>query len=751
MKKKMIGKMIKSKAIAKLISLGMASALCLSFLGGCSDVGEVSVRTQESSHDQSGTQSSQDPLSGDAVLTNIAARQMIKTDYAKTEKAYVPSVAAYQVKADLSNVKDINRYYLSNEEKQLLAANNFFVRESQYNEFFNIYEGNRYGKFPNFVTTDSMMHTYHLYFAMLQENTERKYLMGSVKTLTERMMELSGRQLEKLQGTQWESAAWHNYAYFCVAARLMGVIGNNPAAVNQIVEEELSKIYAARDVDTCGITDALEDYTQYKPRGYYDGDEQLEKYFRTMMWYGRMNFTQTSEESNRCALLMALNLKDATCFNAWDAVYEVTSFFVGESDDLGFYEYLPCIDDAYGVDASLEKIVSDQAGWNAYLEGIKKLRAPEINSMVFPDDEGETDKTEAAKGFRFMGQRFTMDAAVFTQLCYSKVKEAEDGSKRMLPDGLDVPAAMGSDLALDLLKQKGVTAYPNYLENLEKVRKKVRESDEYWSSSLYGGWLHTLAPLLEKKGAGYPSFMTNEEWQKKSLEGYLGSWTELKHDTILYAKQMMAEMGGDDIEDYDDRGYVEPEPELYGRLSALTSATSEGLTRFGVISDEDKEGLSLLGSLSDKLQTISIKELQNEPLTDEEFELIRGYGGTIEHLWADTIKNKTNKEYWDSAEFPMALVADVATDPNGSCLQVAIGGASVVYVAFPLDGEIHLGMGGVFNYYQFAQPISDRLTDKEWRIMMGMQLDDNDEYHVDRSITVQDCARSYRHSWYYGY
>ena len=50
--------------------------------------------------------------------------------------------------------------------------------------------------------------------------------------------------------------------------------------------------------------------------------------------------------------------------------------------------------------------------------------------------------------------------------------------------------------------------------------------------------------------------MTNDEWQKKSLESYLGSYTELKHDTVLYAKQVMAEMGGGDDTVYDDRGYV---------------------------------------------------------------------------------------------------------------------------------------------------------------------------------------------------
>ena len=38
-----------------------------------------------------------------------------------------------------------------------------------------------------------------------------------------------------------------------------------------------------------------EDYTQYIPRSYYAGNAKLERYFRTMMWYGRINFAQKYE------------------------------------------------------------------------------------------------------------------------------------------------------------------------------------------------------------------------------------------------------------------------------------------------------------------------------------------------------------------------------------------------------------------------------------------------------------------------
>lgn len=686
-----------------------------------------------------------DPTTG--IPSGRLASVAFNVDYHDAELKYSPSVAPYQAKADLSNVKDADRYYFYPNMLEKLVANNFVVTEGQSAEFFDIYESNRYGQVPNFITSDSMMHTYHLYFAMLQKKVEKQALCDAVEKMSSMMLENSKKQYEALKGSEWEEAAKLNVAYFGIATSLLGLDDQVPDYASYVVNEELRKIMDATAIGKSLITDTLEDYSQYKPRGYYDGDAQLEKYFRAMMLYGRLNYVQDSELMNRCALLITMAMKeDEACRTQWGNVYSVTAFFVGQSDDLGYFEYLTVIDKAYGKDAAVKDLIGNKAAFENYVDGILDLRIPEINSVVFEDDEGATDKRLESKGFRFMGQRFTLDAAAFTQLTYSRIKEANDGSKRMLPDGLDVPAAMGSNLALKILIEEGNDKYPNYLENMEKVRGKVKDADEYWSSSLYGGWLYTLMPLLSERREGYPSFMTNENWQKKSLEGYLASWTELKHDTILYAKQIMAEMGGDDDYIYDDRGYVEPQPELYSRLYALTKSTMEGLEKMGYLGKDEKNGLERLGELAIRLRDISVKELQNERLTDDDYELIRDYGGSLEHLWYETVKDEVNNGYADAAEFPMALIADVATDPNGTCLEEAIGGAARIYVIFPIDGELHIGIGGVFNYYQFEQPISNRMTDKEWRIKLGLQMDDDDRYRPE-SVKGPAWTDSYRNYW----
>jgi len=73
---------------------------------------------------------------------------------------------------------------------------------------------------------------------------------------------------------------------------------------------------------------------------------------------------------------------------------------------------------------------------------------------------------------------------------------------------------------------------------------------------------------------------------------------------------------------------------------------------------------------------------------------------------------------------PAALVTDIASNSDtGTCLEVATGKVSTMYVVFPIDGELHVGIGAVSSYYQFEQPMANRLTDSQWRTMLGISAD----------------------------
>lgn len=726
----------------------VALLVTAAMLTGCGavqnqDVVSEQTKTQEETQTES-VEEIQSKADTATEYSVIGQRPRLISTTADSSENISPAADSYTLEKDLSNVDNLWQFYLDDKMTELLAKNGFVVREEAGREFFDLYERNRYNMIPNFVTVDSLMHTYHVYFAYLLKNIEKEYLADQVRQLGIKMLEDSKEQYVQLKGSEWESAVVRNVAFFTVGAKLLDDTVQIEDYVSDIVESELSRIETAQGIMISGITDDEEDYSQYKPRGYYEGDSDLEAYFKAMMWYGRMHFKQEKEDLDRSALLITKALdSDSEAYELWQSVYSVTSFFAGASDDNGVCEYAPLIRAAYGENAKVTDLIGNGDAFLDYRTNTAALPVPQTNSI--PIEDGEEN---VIPGFRFMGQRFSIDAMVMQKLIYSNVQSNSAGEKRMLPDVLDVPAALGSDVALNLLKENGVEDYPGYMENMEKLRGGINEADDsLWNASLYASWIQTLRPLLEKKGEGYPMFMQNEEWAKKNLECFAGSYTELKHDTVLYSKQVMAEMGGGMEEEPDDRGYVEPEPVVYERFASLAEQTAQGLKKYQMLSDADENNLVKFEELALRLQTISNKELQNETLTDEEYDLIRTYGGNIEHFWYDAMRANANYDNIFSEEYPAALVVDIATDPNGSVLEAATGDPSQIIVAVQVDGKIKLASGSVYTFYQFEQPLNDRLTDTQWRVMMGIEANDDMEYQKTTDIKQPAWTDSYRYHY----
>ncbi len=629
------------------------------------------------------------------------------------------SVPDYSLEEDFSNV--LNRELcerLPYEIQEDLKKNYFAVGTGSGYEFFEVYENNTYNYVPSFITVDSLLHTFHLYYAYLQKNIEKQFLLDALCSMSEKLLDESMAQYNTLKGTAFEEAAQRNIDYFTLAVVLSG----GDAVLSDTASAELAMINDASALGTSVLfsteeTDYTQDYSQFKPRGYYTENEDLESYFRTMMWYGQMNFTQRDAELDRSAMLAALAIHNAG-LQEWETIYKVTAFLAGESDDNGYYEYYPVITAVYGETPDLSEIGQSEEQFETYHSMTAELGTPQINSMVIGDEDAEPDRNSAVTGFRIMGQRFSVDAAILQKLVYRDVAENAAGNRRMLPDALDVPAALGSKEALKILNAStDVSEYPDYEVNLQEIQESVAAAgDELWASSVSSAWLNTLRPLLNEERTGYPMFMKNTAWTHKNLITFLGNYTELKHDTVLYAKQTMAEMGADGIIPVDDRGYVEPEPEVFARLKALAEATVNGLDQNGMISEEDKDYMGILAELTGKLQIISEKELRNELPSDEEFDLIRAYGGTLEHLWLRTVMTEGHDDKYLTMDYPAALITDIATDPNQErCLEIACGNPDTIYVLVNFDGAIRLAKGSVYEFYQIEQPLSDRLTDEEWR------------------------------------
>jgi hypothetical protein len=302
---------------------------------------------------------------------------------------------------------------------------------------------------------------------------------------------------------------------------------------------------------------------------------------------------------------------------------------------------------------------------------------------------------------------------------------ADGGPIRGFPRGLDVMALLGSRRARDLLHELGDDAYEggpkalsyeDALTALHKEYAKLQDAD--WNRNLYWSWLHALKPLLAEHGRGYQSFMTTPAYRTKSLTTALASWAQLRHDTILYAKQsytMLREASAHVDPEKPVEGYVEPLPEFYARLLALARMTNRGLSEMKVLDERAKARLDAFEKLLERLLAISEKELANEELTETDYAFIRNFGENLE-----SVAVPPDPATGQSQSMKTTLVADVHTDQNTQqVLEEGTGYVDLgVFVYRQPDGRLVLGAGPILSYHEFKHPMKDRLTDEKWRDLL---------------------------------
>jgi hypothetical protein len=644
------------------------------------------------------------------------------------------SFTGYDLPVDLSTVPGLGDFELSEEQLALLAENGFVVDvpgPEEYREFYQIYEDYRYLLEPHFVTTDAVLHVYHLLFDKILRDLEVQHFIPTLESLTTAMLEASQQQLQSLSGTSLEEPARRNEAFFAVAARLLAIDAPTPPEVADLVDAELALIADASGPGESPIwfRDDLppdlvlrEDYSQYIPRGHYTRSEALERYFRTMMWYGRMTYRLNDGFETQRALLVTRALRTAvaadgtSALDLWQRIYEPTTFLVGKADDLSYFEYGALADTVFGAEAPLESY-GDPALLSAFLTAAAELPPPQINSMwvwIWQDQETVT------KGFRFMGQRFTIDAYVFQQMIWRRVGTIDN--PRGLPTALDFFAALGSDDALGILEDLGHREYANFDAQMERVRGELGSLEiDSWTQNVYWAWLYTLQPLIGGHDERFPEFMRTEAWRLRDLNAALGSYTELKHDTILYAKQVMAELGGGPVEVA--HGYVEPNPEAFARMMALAEMTRDGLAARELLTDNTSGSLANLIDLLSFLRVTAEAELAGETLTEDDYLRIQYIGGELEALTlAASDCEEEGPACRDLQDQQAALVADIATglspEVEGlAVLEEGVGRPARIFVVLP-DSPRRLAVGAAFTYYEFVVPASDRMTDESWQAML---------------------------------
>ncbi|GHT00707.1 hypothetical protein AGMMS50276_27180 [Synergistales bacterium] len=576
----------------------------------------------------------------------------------------------------------------------------------------------------DFVTVDLFLHATHLIFDRMLQKFERTFFAPTL----EKSMATALAELEKVKSGL--DAATYETARDMFSVPLALLKKDASLKLSERALAEVKKILSAQGLSESEIGGAMTDYTQYLPRGHYTLTPELERYFRAMTFLGTCGLELFEADGNprlenvRVATLVTLVLDNLG--GTWRSFEEPIEFLIGNPDDGGLKAYRDIVKKNIG---NIEGL-GDEVKLGQLAAAVKTaVPSPRIRDRATGNISKEEEDATRRPEFRISGKRFTFDAYVLNQLTSPRVGTNE--TPRNLPEGTDAMAVLGSRAADEIAgRNEGVLHYADNLKALKEEAVKFFASE----GAFYTLWLDALRSFFRDSGSKQ-FFYNSAPWQWKKLLTASAAWAEMKHDTLLYAKQGGAEMGGLDLTAGKfappaPRGYVEPDPQAFGVIIAALDRLSEFIEKFSMEADSEPEYIGKIQQFRElcaTAKTIAEKQVAEAPLTLEDYESIK----TIARSFGAQLLLPGGWEIeWDKwEELRMALVADAATDfVAGRALYVAIGTPRKIYV-YVNDkmGGPRIARGYVYSYYEFARSLEEgRLTDEEWRTIVYDEARDDE-------------------------
>lgn len=626
----------------------------------------------------------------------------------------------------------------SADEEKLLRAHGFSISTSKTFPTFTYGYATLYAEhLPLYVSADSLLHAVHKSYDKILADLEAAVLKSEVSS----MLDATRGRLGSAPPA-WTSKELRADLDLFLAVGLAlltekdvaPVAGADPKLVASLVEsatraegmKKISLFGAPREVD----------FSQMKPRGHYERPD-LASYFRAMMWFGRTDFRLTEvgkagEVLNRRQVDAAMALAElipAEARKSFERVDRVIGLFVGEHDSMTLPEI-----EAFSKDLGGRAAIGAMSDGDLQKKLVESGRGTaRIASQLLEGGTGEV-KT-LPRIFQLFGQRYTVDSHVFSNVTYDRA----GGGKipRMMPSPLDAAfAAFKNDQAASLLAPE-LKRHP-YAPDLAATRVLVDEhGPAYWDGSLYTRWvsmLRALSPsreeLQDPKKAGLPAVATTEAWGRRVLGTQLASWAELRHDTLLYAKQSYTGMAACEFPD----AYVDPYPAFFAALASYAEMGEKTITSLGTSLPSASGQLSralehfkLLHRVAKTLGGMAEKERAGQPFTAEQMAFIND-AVTLKKENAGCVTITTSKGWYpslivgDPLEFD-PTIADVHTQPTdaggtvvGRVLHVATEKPRRMVVLADTCKGPRAYVGLVSAYAEKTTEQFRRMSDSEWSV-----------------------------------
>lgn len=436
---------------------------------------------------------------------------------------------------------------------------------------------------PVFITSDAVLNAFHVLFEESMTRTEAAKV-PSLVALLDKVVGGLPKALEEVKAVPafGQGAARRAEIMLKTALRLLGrEAPGSSTEVEKIIAEQVRAVEAATGImkpEWLGPPDpgfTAIDFTRYKPRGFYVGNPELERYFRAVSWLQSVPFRIQKEEEFLAARLIGraghlAYLPDSAVFG-WNPFFLFTYYeFLGAGDEADLGDLIAkCKSDQRLVFAD-ENSIGEQMK-EEMEEQIKRLRsqvngtvrddadlAPADPFHVDPERELTPEQKEASANasYRLLSAVALPDAVMF-----QRTSVPDGPSSFRYPATLEVAAGLGSGFASKVLA--GSLPEPVWSKMSPALSGLgSRKTGLY----VYDDYLEILKEIVNEPEVGAPAFMLGDPWQRKSCQTLLSSWVLMRHSLILQAKTLQYYGSATGV----PPGFVEPDPEVFRRLGELS-------------------------------------------------------------------------------------------------------------------------------------------------------------------------------------
>lgn len=645
-------------------------------------------------------------------------------------------------------------FRLNSAELELFKKNGFVVSARQRSSLggllYQIYSHD----LPLFLSTDAILLAWHRTHLHMLMELEQSWFVPEWSAILAAMADRIPALHQQLRGTALEPALL-DCEYFITVARRLLTFQVVPSMLGQdaAVAQTLNDILLAEKTDGTSIFGRCRriDFTQFKPRGYYVETAPLQRYFRLMMWLGRIDFRITPEAADatcnqadpqrdlRSAAILLELLKQAGAADRWSKMNAVIESFVGLSDSLNFPQLEKLL--ALAHITSLSELAQDDA--------ITKLQdtlaVSNFGIQQIMSDIYVTPRGKIPRSFAVFGQRFVPDSWALGHFIFDNILWGGQPVPRFMPSVVDVGFSVLGNNALVPFIADGITSSGlPYQHNLAAIRMTLDQQEpSFWQQNIYLSWLDALRSLSEPSThPRFPQVMRTRAWAHRTANTQFASWTHLRYNTLLYARQSYGPMGCSFPETF-----VEPVVPFWKKLQAMAlkaAVTLENLdvpdrkisgfgftTTSATIRSNQVTSLQNFASRMSTLADISTAELEDRPLTPDQTEFLQNvveiqaqyeglkFSGWLPELFYRSAYHiPTSIAGFHSTNGICAgrIITDVHTDPdNGLVLQQAVGDAQLMYLAVDRGTNRAVFAGPILSHYEFTKPQTQRMTDSDWR------------------------------------